>query len=197
MKIKDSNFVKVEDEIAAISAEPSVVGIELSGDPRSGDFTKFVEEFKRAQNEGFKITLHCGETKEQIDENQQMIDFGPDRLGHCCYLTPDQIKQVVDKNIPVEICPSSNVAATQCGLPQFLPHLKEFKKYSEANLIICCDDTFLFNTNLSMELFEYTKAMGITENEQIKSQLIKNVEAIFMDDLSYKEKLKDEIFNKY
>ena len=48
MKIKDSNFVKVENEIAAISAEPSVVGIELSGDPRSGDFTKFVEELKRA-----------------------------------------------------------------------------------------------------------------------------------------------------
>lgn len=40
-----------------------------------------------------------------------MIDFKPDRLGHCCFLTKDQIKQVVDLEIPVEICPTSNVAA--------------------------------------------------------------------------------------
>ena len=104
---------------------------------------------------------------------------------------------MIENKIPVEICPTSNVAATQCGLAQFLPHLKEFKKYEEANLIICCDDTFLFNTNLSMELFEYTKAMGIQDNDNIKSQLIKNVDAIFSDDNDYKQRLKDEIFNKY
>ena len=89
------------------------------------------------------------------------------------------------------------MAATQCGLAQFLPHLKEFKKYEDANLIICCDDTFLFSTNLSMELFEFTKAMGIKENEVIKQQMIKNVDAIFLDDAAYSQKLKDEIFNKY
>lgn len=111
-----------------------------------------------------------------------MIDFGPDRLGHCCYLSKEQIKQVVKLSIPVEICPTSNVAATQCGLPQFLPHLKEFKKYENANLIICCDDTFLFNTNVSMELFEYVKAMEIKEPEQIKNLLIRNVDAIFLND---------------
>ena len=27
-----------------------------------------------------------------------------------------------------------------------------------ANLVICCDDTMLFNTNLSMEMFEFIKA---------------------------------------
>ena len=41
---------------------PTVVGLELSGDPRKGQFSDFVQQFKRAQNEGFKVSLHCGET---------------------------------------------------------------------------------------------------------------------------------------
>jgi hypothetical protein len=40
-----------------------------------------------------------------------------------------------------------------------LPHLKMFLKMKlPANLVICCDDTMLFNTNLSMEMFEFIKA---------------------------------------
>lgn len=44
-----------------------IVGIEMSGDPRKGDYADFAAEFKRAQEEGLKISLHCAETKEQTD----------------------------------------------------------------------------------------------------------------------------------
>lgn len=119
-----------------------------------------------------------------------MIDFKPDRLGHCCFLSKDQIKQVVDLNIPVEICPTSNVAATQCHLVPFLPQLKEFAQYNH-NMIVCCDDTLLFNTNISMELFEYAKAVGMLDKEELKALVKKNVDAIFYDDEQYKGHLKD------
>jgi len=63
------------------------VGIELSGDPRKGDFNDYIELFEKARSErGIKITLHCAETEEQASEAQKMIDFKPDRLGHCCFL---------------------------------------------------------------------------------------------------------------
>ena len=67
--------------------EPVVIGIELSGDPRSGEFEKFKPYFLKARELGFKSTLHCAECKEQRSEAQEMIDFKPDRLGHCIYLT--------------------------------------------------------------------------------------------------------------
>ena len=41
-----------------------VVGLELSGDPRKGHFSTFADEFERARSLGFKISLHCAETKE-------------------------------------------------------------------------------------------------------------------------------------
>ena len=70
-----------------------VVGIELSGDPRGGSFAELKPVFEEARNEhGLKITLHCAETEDQAgQEAQDMIDFKPDRLGHCCYLTNEQI----------------------------------------------------------------------------------------------------------
>ena len=172
-----------------------VVGLELSGDPRSGSFSTFAGEFKRAQDAGFKVSLHCAETAEQAD-SQEMLDFKPDRLGHCCFLNNDQIKQVVDAGIPVELCPTSNVAATQCGLVSFLKHLKEFSRLNH-NLVICCDDTLLFNTNISAELFEYAKAVGLYELEDLKAMLIRNVDAIFLDGDEFKDELKAEIKDKY
>lgn len=142
------------------------------------------------------MSLHCAEQKEQKDA-QQMIDFRPDRLGHCIFLTPQQIKEVVELDIPVELCPTSNVAGAQCAVVQLLPHLKQFKQYENPNIIVCCDDTFLFNTNLSTELFEYAKAMDMSEPAQLKKHLIKNVDAMFLDDDAVKEQIRNEIENKY
>ena len=42
----------------------------------------------------------------------------------------------------------------------FLKHLVEFWKLKH-NVIMCCDDTLLFNTNSSQELFEFAKAMKV------------------------------------
>ena len=88
------------------------------------------------------------------------------------------------------------MATTQCGLPAFLPHLKEFYNLGH-NLVICCDDTLLFNTHISAELFEYAKAVGLYELEDLKAMLIRNVDAIFLDSEEFKNELKAEIKDKY
>ena len=69
---------------------PYVVGIEISGDPRTGDFFTFSELMQTFKEEsGLKVALHCAEAAEQMNESQAMIDFNPDRLGHCVYLVSD------------------------------------------------------------------------------------------------------------
>ena len=78
-----------QESLAAVRElrSPYIVGIELSGDPRSGAFSTFETELAAFRDEtGLKISLHCAETEEQIAESQSMIDFNPDRLGHCVYL---------------------------------------------------------------------------------------------------------------
>ena len=89
------------------------------------------------------------------------------------------------------------MATTQCGLPAFLPHLKEFYNLGH-NLVICCDDTLLFSTNLSMEWFEFCKAVELTDTGKIKALIGRNLDAIFMPDAgSFKTKVIAEIESKY
>jgi len=42
--------------------EKYIVGVEISGDPRQGQFSDFRAELQRARDSGLKTTLHCGET---------------------------------------------------------------------------------------------------------------------------------------
>jgi adenosine deaminase len=120
-----------------------------------------------------------------------MIDFGPDRLGHCCYLTEAQLEQVHKLNIPVEICPTSNLAVMpQAGnLVGHLPHLKKLLELNH-NFVICTDDTMLFSTNISTELFEFAKGFKVS-TEDLKALLVRNVDAIF--DESCKEEIRAQI----
>jgi len=85
-----------------------------------------------------------------------MIDFNPDRLGHCCFCTDEQLEEIARKNIPVEVCPTSNLAVCKqaYGIVKELPHLKKLQAIDH-NFIICADDTMLFSTTISTELFEY------------------------------------------
>lgn len=45
-------------------------------------------------------------------------------------------------------------------------------------MIICTDDTMLFSTNISTELFEYSKAFDVC-SEDLKQLMLKAADAIF------------------
>ena len=98
-----------------------VVGVDLGGDLTKNDFCHFEPALKVAQEAGLKITLHCGEIpcseegSEAFAEAQAMVDFAPHRLGHALLLPPLLRQQVMDLQIPVECCPTSNVMTYGIG----------------------------------------------------------------------------------
>lgn len=73
-------------DLAILQEDPYLVGVELSGDPRVGDFSSFAPCLARAKEHGLKVSLHCAELPEQAKETPEMLAFKPDRLGHCIYL---------------------------------------------------------------------------------------------------------------
>jgi len=66
------------------------------------------------------------------------------------------------------------------GLISMLPNIKQLHQLG-SNFIVCCDDTMLFSTNISTELFEYATAFQST-GEKLKAMLLRNVDAIFDDE---------------
>ena len=58
---------KCQETLAAVKEvrSPYIVGIELSGDPRSGSFGTFEQELAAFRSEtGLKISIHCAEVEE-------------------------------------------------------------------------------------------------------------------------------------
>ncbi|KAJ8446592.1 hypothetical protein Cgig2_019745 [Carnegiea gigantea] len=85
-----------------------VVGIDLSGHPKVGDWTTFLPALKFARDQGLRVTLHCGEVPNQ-EEIHAMLDFLPERIGHACCLEEDAWRKLKMSKIPV--CAIANTSS--------------------------------------------------------------------------------------
>lgn len=132
-----------------------VVGIDLSGDPRSGRSSDFTAALVRAKSLGLKTAVHLAESVEEKKETQDLLDIRPDRIGHGTCLLPedggyqDFVDVVVEQRIPLELCLTSNVKAET--VKDYDVH--HFKKWYDMGhpCIICTDDKGVFTTSLSKE----------------------------------------------
>jgi adenosine deaminase len=89
-----------------------VVGLDVCGDPTKGNPQEIVQLIHEAKLNGLPITLHLAEIKEQESENEILLQAHPDRIGHGTFLNHDSKPH---KNIPLEICMTSNIFCKTVG----------------------------------------------------------------------------------
>jgi len=104
-------------------------------------------------------------------------------------MTDEQFEIVKEKQIPVEVCPSSNKATMQLAVLSQIKSIPYLYRCG-AKIAPCCDDTMLFNTNMINETFELVNLLKLNES-QLKQVMLDAADAIF--DTSCLQKLKDEI----
>lgn len=149
----------------AIENSGSFVGLDLADNEVGFDSKPFAPFFLRAKNAGLGITVHSGEApvanapryvKEAIDH------LGATRIGHGVqiYRDPSVLEYVRQKNVVLELCPTSNY------LTQAVPNLKEhpFRKLFEAGVqtTINSDDPGIFNIDLNNEYRLLHESLGMT-----------------------------------
>ncbi|KAG2052526.1 Metallo-dependent hydrolase [Suillus hirtellus] len=84
-----------------------VVGIDVCGDPRSGDMQSFTQHLARAKGAGLGLTVHIAEsTKNTTEDSLALLSCRPDRLGHATFLS-DELKTLFFEDIPQP--------GTECG----------------------------------------------------------------------------------
>jgi adenosine deaminase len=100
-------------ELAIRYSHDGVVGVDLSGDPSKGDVRIFTKAFTRAKAAGLKLAIHFAEALESSTDEELLtiLSWKPDRLGHVIHVKDEIKKQIVEKNIGVELCLSCNVHA--------------------------------------------------------------------------------------
>ncbi|KAI5447248.1 hypothetical protein KIW84_014919 [Lathyrus oleraceus] len=154
-----------------------VVGIDLSGNPKTGEWTTYLPALKFAREQGLNVTLHCGEIRNP-KEIKNMLDFHPQRIGHACFFEDEHWRRMKSSKIPVEICLTSNIRTFSVASID----VHHFGDLYKANypLVLCTDDTCVFSTSLSKEYKYAADSFGLGKWEMF--EVSRNaVEHIFAD----------------
>lgn len=118
--------------------------------------------FARAKAEGLRSVPHAGEQDGPASLRSTLALFEPDRIGHGvrCIEDPALMAELRDRGIPLEVCPTSNLAlgvATSLATHP-LPALQA----AGIRLSLASDDPPLFGTSLLDEYLRCAAAFGWT-----------------------------------
>ena len=106
-------------------------------------------------------------------EVTDILNFQPDRLGHGLHLEPVHMKKLLfEKQIPIEICPTSNTMNLELNDLSEHPKLGIWLK-NNYPISFNTDDSVLFNTTLTNEYYNVAKTFNLNEFEI--EQLCRNV----------------------
>lgn len=156
----------------------SIVGIGIGGDERRTGAEPFTQLYRKAREAGLHLTAHAGETvgPEGI---WSALNIGAERIGHglSAHLDPELMEVLAQRQIPIEICVSSNLRTGCCAKLADHP----VRRYFDAGLMITLnsDDPALFESDLEDEYRLAAAEFGFTE-EQLRELAANSIEASFL-----------------
>ncbi|MCG8503902.1 MAG: adenosine deaminase [Sphingomonadales bacterium] len=159
---------------------PMVVGFGMAGDEAVGAYGDFASAFAIARGAGAALTAHAGEIlgPESVRDALDALDVA--RIGHGVrsFEDPALLDELVARQIPLEICPSSNVELSL--FPSLAAH--PVKRYLEAGakVTLNSDDPPFFHTDIAAEYDRVAAVHELTPAELV--QITENaIDAAFCD----------------
>src|SRR6201990_2392761 len=156
----------------------SIVGIGIGGDERRTGAEPFRELYAEARDAGLRLTAHAGETvgPESI---WAALNIGAERIGHglSAQQDSDLMEVLAERQVPVEVCVTSNLRTGCC--PQLEEH--PVRRYFDAGLMVTLnsDDPAMFLSDLQGEYQLAHEAFGFTE-EHLRELAANSIEASFL-----------------
>lgn len=153
-------------EIAQSYLAKGVAALDLAGAESLYPTSQYHELFCQAAKMDIPFTIHAGEAAGP-ESIKAALNFGASRIGHGirCIEDPILIETLIDKKIPLEICPTSNLQTKACTCIETHPILKLLE------LGVCVtvntDNITVSNTSLNQE-FELLRSQLHMTPEQEK-----------------------------
>ena len=161
----DPENVKAVAELA-IEYKELIIGFDIAGPELNYLPSMYKDSFLKVKNKGINITIHAGEG-DGVHSIQEALDNGAKRIGHGVRIIEDisdddklgpTADYVLQNNIPLEVCISSNLHTNMYKSPQDHPisrlHNLDF------NISLNTDNRLMSNTSINNEL-KIAKEAGV------------------------------------
>jgi aminodeoxyfutalosine deaminase len=164
--------------LAARLRERNVVGIGIGGDEARGPAEGFRDLYKKAADNGLRLTAHAGETTGP-ESVWGALNIGAERIGHglSAASDPELMEVMAQKQVPVEMCITSNLRTGACKEMQDHP----VKKFFDEGLMVTLstDDPAMFQTSLNKE-FEIAQHEFNFSEDHLRELARNSIEASFL-----------------
>jgi aminodeoxyfutalosine deaminase len=165
-------------ELAVLYQERNVVGFGIGGDERKAGPEIFREVYAYCAEHGLRLTAHAGETTGP-ESIWGALNLHAERIGHALSACqdPDLIQELAERQIPVEICVTSNLKTGVCATLTDHP----VKRYFEEGMMVTInsDDPVMFATSLSREYQILQDHFSFTD-EHLRELARNSFEAAFL-----------------
>lgn len=158
----------ISKETARCAAETAgdwVVGFGIAGAETVGSPRDFAYSFDMAREAGLRLTAHAGEWDGPQSVKDCIDDLGVERIGHGVRAieSPDLVKELVDRQIVLEVNPGSNIAL---GVyPTLKDHPIVQLREAGVPITVSTDDPPFFHTTMTKEFENLETAFGWGEQD--------------------------------
>src|SRR6476646_7834685 len=165
-------------ELAVRYQDRHVVGVGIGGDEIKAPPELFRGVYAFAGDHGLHLTAHAGETG-PAESIWGALNLHAERIGHgfSASQDPDLVEELAYRQIPVEICITSNVRTGVCKSAAEHP----VKSYFDQGIMVTLntDDPALFGTSLAREYQLAQQTFGFTD-EHLRELARNSFEASFL-----------------
>jgi adenosine deaminase/aminodeoxyfutalosine deaminase len=165
-------------EVAVRHREDNVVGIGMGGDEQKGPPELFRDAYAYAADNGLHLTAHAGENAGP-ESIWGALNLRAERIGHglTAAQDPELVEELATRQVPVEICITSNLRTGACASLNAHP----VRQYFDQGIMITLntDDPAMFRTSLAREYQLAQQSFGFTE-EHLRELARNSFEASFL-----------------
>ena len=141
-----------------------VCGVDAAGNEAAFPITGQKRFFEEAKYQGFPFTIHAGECG-SAESIRDALALGASRIGHgiAARKDPELIKELRERQIPLEMCPISNLQTKAAKSAAEYP----FREFLGAGLCVTIntDNRMVSGTSMTRELSWLSKEFRLTKEE--------------------------------